>query len=153
MADIDVGAAAIHRGELPGANTTLILKENPANADGEITLVAIYVEYYLVDPIVAIFEKVNGNTFTARSHQAIATLEDGYHEIAVSLQIKEGDYIGYIADGWVSQDAFGEGLWYLAGDQTECVDAEFTFFADKTLSIYGTGSTVAVGRSRVLIVG
>jgi len=152
---ITIGTAATDRGSYTPSGMTFIATENPANADGVITLVALWVYLAIETPTIIIFEKVNGNTFTARSHQTVANLAEGYREVEVSLEVKTGDYIGiFFWNGRLDRDLSGDGYWYLSEDQTECENVEFTFQDDRTLSLYGTGEEVVVGgRSFGFIIG
>ena len=147
MAAIDVGAAAIDRVSSTLADYTFIAKENPANLSGKITTIAVYVyNATLVGAKVATFQETSSNVFTARASQTLPDTTVGYHEIVVDLDVEAGDYIGIFIPSDTSRldkDSTADGYWTLVGDQTACTDATFTFTAERSISLYGTGETPA----------
>lgn len=157
MAEIDIGVlVAEAQGQGWAATSTRINEANPANLSGKITEVKIWALSEIADFVVAVFEKVNGDTFTARASQALGTITPG--ELItkeVDLEVEAGDYIGCYGSGG-SMDgkaAGGVGMWYKVGDQTGCSATEFTHAADFDISLYGTGATAALGKSRGIIIG
>jgi transcription elongation factor Elf1 len=145
LESIDVGCAAIDRA-LSQTNRTLINKGNPANADGTIT----NVEYYLAagngNVKIAIFEKVDTIKFTTRDYVDLGTKEAGYHSDNVSLEVKEGDYLGiYSIKALDYSGSGGDGVWlYWSGtcDAIPCTNQTFDYLdTDGVCSVYGTGET------------
>ena len=141
---IDVGTEAINRPEYASSGYTFIVVENPANASGTITTVALYVLNAIANCEVGIFYNVSGTIFTSRSNAALPSyIAAGYSEHEVSLAVETGDYIGiYFSGGDLDRhDAGGNGAWYVSGDNIPCTDLEFTLSAGRTLSLYGTGES------------
>jgi len=137
---IDIGSPAIDRATYWGNNYTIILKENPANDGGTVTEVELFMNG-AATVTVAIFEKVNGDTFTARDSESLGSIPIGYSKHTVSLNVVAGDYIGlYMIGSGIKRDDFGDGMWYLTGDYTACVNQVFSSGADRTFSLYGTGN-------------
>lgn len=159
---IDIGSPATYRGALYSGDPdthTIIVKENPANASGEITTIEIHAfsGYTMTDVIVATFTQVAFkpiyDKFTARDHVHLADIPgdspfsqkttrtvdiDGN---PISLDVAEGDFIGiWFDDGGIRASPTGEvGQWWLPGDQTSCNELTFGFAEDMTISLCGTG--------------
>jgi len=137
---IDVGSSPIDRATYWGNNYTIILKENPANDSGKITQVEIFTNG-VATVIAALFEKVNGDTFTARDSESLGSCPAGYSSHVTDLDVVAGDYIGfYILGSGMKRDDFGDGMWYLTGDHTSCVSQVFSSGSNRTFSTYGTGN-------------
>lgn len=141
---IDIGTPAIDRGSfLATNNITFISVENPANLSGRITSIEIWAVVEMTGVKVATFEEVDTNTFTARDSQLIGTVSAGSKKtFDVDLDVQAGDYIGLCTTGGaIENDTSGSGTWNTSGDQTGCVEQVFSFNADRTMSLYGTGIT------------
>ena len=142
---IDIGSSAIDRGSfLATNNITFISVENPANLSGRITSIEIWAVLEMTGVKVATFEEVDTNTFTARDSYTIGTVAAGSKQtFDVDLDVQAGDYIGlYTTGGAIENDTSGSGTWNTSGDQTGCVGELFTFNADRTMSLYGTGAYI-----------
>ncbi|MBA7547789.1 hypothetical protein ES705_40225 [subsurface metagenome] len=59
-----------------------------------------------------------------------------------AFDINEGDYIGLFGDDIaIEQDTSGGvGWWYVTEDAVPCTNKLFTFLADRTISLYATGT-------------
>jgi hypothetical protein len=140
MSYVDIGSAAIDRAAGIAYNYTFIIKENPANVSGVITLVEIYVPagFTASNVKVATFTQISENHFTTRDTEDIGNITTGYTIHKVSLDVVTGDYIGiFFTAGSVSRDDSGTGYWYLLGDNIPCADTTFGFQANRTISLYG----------------
>ncbi|MBA7688219.1 hypothetical protein ES703_96698 [subsurface metagenome] len=145
MAAIDIGVKGSFA-DLFGTYYTQINQNNPANLSGKITTIDIYIGNDVTGLIVAIFEKVNGLTFTARCRAVIGDLAAGLHEgIEVDLDVVAGDYIGSkCATGNPrGNESAGVTMYIQAGDQTECVEELFTTQAHAELYLWGDGAEPA----------
>ncbi|GAH64799.1 unnamed protein product, partial [marine sediment metagenome] len=69
-------------------------------------------------------------------------LAAGVHtDVVVDLEVVTGDYIGIYVNSKLREcSSSGGGLWYLAGNQTECADAGFTHLSNRDPYIYGAGA-------------
>jgi len=153
--DIDIGSAAIDRGETLVSGYTLIEKNNPANASGIITSVEIWANATLINCEVATFYVESGNYLSTRDYEYIGSVTSGAKRtFTVDLDVEAGDYIGlYYSDGSLDGDAFGDGRWYIAADVIPCDNQVFSFIAGKTQSLYGTGVAIEVVRVNALFFG
>jgi len=147
---IDTGSAAIDTGSSQIGGTTWVLKDNPADGTGRITLIEIWADTDLTGVQIATFYVVSGNNLSTRDTQNIGNITGGSKQIVgVDLDIVEGDFIGIY---WTSIDEDIDcstsgypGLWHLIGDQIPCTNATFgTAYITWTLSFYGTGTTAAI---------
>ena len=130
------------------AEYTVLNRSIVATGSGTITEIDISVKVQVTGLIIAIFQEVSPNRFTARSSQAIGTLAPGIHnDVAVSLAVEAGDFIGcYYGAGELYSISVGyDDIMYVAGDETECVNIEFAALADDAIYLYGTGPEAAVG--------
>jgi len=139
---IDIGSPAIEQEGSVLKEFTHIGKENPANASGKINKIEIWAYENLFNTIVATFTQVAENVFTARDSQYIGTVISGSKQtFSVDLEVAEGDFIGiYFTSGKCMMHFAGVGRWALYGDQSSCSEATFNFTADRTISLYGTGT-------------
>ena len=159
MAVITVGPGAITRAVTWSSGSTLICKDNPANASGTITSVEIYPVINLANCVVGIFYTTNGNTLKCRSSVAIGTVTAGSKQTfdELSLTVETGDYIGiYYTAGNIFRDTSGfAGVWWKTGEYIDPNDeAEYSVSAGEAISLKGIGETPpAVGRSFGFIIG
>jgi len=120
-----------------------------ATGSGTITAVTFEVKTQTANLTIIIFEEVAALTYTARSYQVLGVKTAGLHsDVAVSLAVVTGDYIGYYysAGAMYVVSYGGAGSHLLAGDQKECVSAEFAVSdPDGRLYLYGTGAGESVG--------
>lgn len=145
---ITIGSPAEDKNRNTVADYTYIQKEDPADGTGTITSVEIYVETQTSGLIIAIFEQVDTNIFTARGHYDVGVATVGYHQYDVSLPVVIGDYIGFYTEGGKLEQTWDEGgnQWLTAGDETECVETEFGYnTSPRKISICGIGATAEAG--------
>ena len=145
--DIDIGTAAIGRTYTTDWQTTKIVVANPANASGKITSVEIYASDTMLSCKVATFYLVSGTTFSTRDWEEVGeVLEGAKRTFEVDIDVQEGDYIGIkFSGGALYSSNSGSGRWTLFGDEIPCTESVFSFTDNKTISLFGTGETVAVG--------
>ena len=149
---IDIGSVCIDRTGVTGGNFTLIDLANPADYTGKITNVAVWAQTSMASAKVATFYRPDATNFpekfTARDVSGnLGVVESGdIRNFAVNLDVFAGDFIGiYFTDGgdfieWATTG--GVGVYRLAGDQTACVNTTFTLYANRAMSLYGTGATL-----------
>ena len=143
---IDIGSPATTRGSTESGGKTMVVKDNPANASGTITSVEIYAGSSLGSCEVATFYVVSGNNLSTRDTHTIGSVTGGSKQtFEVDLDVEEGDYIGmYYAFGTLYRDTSGYvGRWHSSGDKIPCADLTFSYYANWTISLYGTGATTA----------
>ncbi len=154
MGAIDVGAEAINRSANWGGGSTIVAKDNPANADGVITSLEIWAFQELVNCEVAIFYVVSGDNLSTRSTALLDTVASGSKQTItkdsenndLALQVKVGDYIGlYTTSGDIELDATGGGgIWSLSDDRIPCINVTFgATFTTRIFSLKGIGATAA----------
>lgn len=151
---IDIGNPAIDRATSLLTDRTYIDRVNPANASGIINKVEIYVDTPGMFNIkIATFYVVDGNNLSTRDSEAVDDVGSaGYHSFDVNIDVEAGDYIGiYMKSGTLDRSTAGTGHWYLAGDQIPCSNVTFTPYSDDTMSLYGTGATIAVAKKKNVI--
>lgn len=141
--DIDIGSEAINR-DTYASSGTIIERGNPANASGKITSVEIYAYENLQNCQVATFYETDTNKFSTRDYETIGSVTKGSKQtFTVDLDVAAGDYLGiYYSGGAIEVDSFGDGFWYrLSVDHIPCTEQAFYFTSNKTMSLYGTGTT------------
>lgn len=143
---LDIGSPPIDRRYGTTSEHYYILKENPANIDGVITTIQLY----LVNPCFNLYiftaYEISPNHFTTRDLQIIGAVPAGYHEIPVSISAHIGDYIGWLdtpinAVWRFEADIFGIGYWYSVAPHPSIpfTNHPFVFAPDRTNSLHGTG--------------
>lgn len=155
MAVIYVGRPAIDRTSSGYADYTMVNQGLVANDSGIIDTVGIWSWSNLTSCKVIIFSQVDATHLTARSFASLAEVVSGAERIfkvdsagkPLSLNIVAGDLIGvYALTGLIRRATSGfDNVLYLAGDQSACSNKAFSAFSEDCISIYGTGTTVAVG--------
>ncbi len=137
---VDIGSEAVDRTNSIGDVHTLVDETNPANASGTITEVEIYKYSSYGNIKVGIFHQVAGNFLSTRSWVDLGTPPQGYSKHVVSLAVQEGDYIGICTgSGSIDFDYSGTGWWDIGSDQIPCTNVEFTYAANRAVSVKGTG--------------
>jgi hypothetical protein len=142
---IDMGSAAINRGENATSGHTFVDSANPANETGTITSVQLWFIDNATGVKVATFSK-SGSVITPRSVATIGNVTGGsVQTFVVSLAVESGDYIGAHWDtGWLERDTSGgAGILYFLSN-TDGTTAPWTpdsFFSGHAISIYATGDT------------
>jgi len=145
MSLIDIGSPPVFNPYVSSPGYTYIEKANPANDDGTITKVKVWVSLACTALEVGLFEQVSFNTFTTRSHTNLGAVAQGYSEHDVSLTVKTGYFIGFHdPTGKIARLGSGEGQWYYHADKIPCTAQLFTSRSNRTQSIYGEGSTPGV---------
>ena len=153
MAAIDIGAAATDRtGLISIGNNTSVGKENPANNDGTITAAEVWFASAAGtdDVWVGTFSE-SSNVLTCRDSESVGDVVSGSKQTytGLSIDVLTGDYFGThrksgTADVTIERDSYGDGYWNYSG---ECIDPSdsqtFVWTAARTISLYGTGATVA----------
>lgn len=143
---IDIGSPAIDRITQNG-RMTQIVKDNPANDTGAISIVEIYGKTDLSDCEVANFYTTDTNAFSTRDSETLGIIAGGSKQTVsgLDMDVETGDYIGIYFSGveeLIEGNTSGyDGFWYKGGDNIPCISAIFTFYANGTLSLYGTGAT------------
>ncbi len=144
---INIGDSVIDR---PTAwtyvNWTAIVKANPADASGIITVVEIWAVAGnpLVGCRVGTFYTTNGDTLKCRDSVVIGDVPAGSKQTfsGLSLAVEAGDYIGiFFTGGEVEREDTGQaGMWYVTSEQIDPGDeAVYTPVANYTISLGGTG--------------
>jgi hypothetical protein len=140
---IDIGSAAIDRSTYWTFGYTLVLKNNPANADGSINTIEIWAVTSLSNCEVATFS-ASGNNLTTRDSEALGSVTSGSKQefTGLDMDILTGDYLGaYYTAGQIERSndsAFG--LWYKNSDEIPCTGSTFSSSAVADASLYGIGS-------------
>lgn len=142
---IDIGTDAIDRdnsSSLP--DRTYVFKDNPANENGTLTSIEVWVDEDLANCIVGTFYITNGNTLKCRDSESIGSVASGSKQtFPVSIAVKIGDYIGiYATSGSIERDnTGGEGAWYVNGQYIDPDDETiYTHLNYYIFSLYGTGT-------------
>ena len=140
---IDIGAAAIDRGSDLAGSYTMVAAENPANASGTIDTVEVWLNAQCTSFDVAMFEQVSANTFTTRDTENEGTVAAGSKQTLITdLTVVTGDFIGWYGNGTgsIERDLVGTGYWVEVADYIPCTNQVITFYATRTISLYGTGT-------------
>ena len=145
---IDIGAGATDRTSEKFTGTYMVIV-NPADGTGKITSVEIYAVtgYNLTLVEVATFYVVSGNFLSTRDWEYIGNVTAGSKQtFVVDLDVVAGDYIGiyFASGGKIEADSTGTYM-SKAGDNIPCTNIDFGSSTAGTISLYGTGETVAVG--------
>lgn len=122
------------------AGYTVVAKDNPAEFTGTINKAEIWMNTATDDLRIGIFYVIEGNTLKCRDSESVGSVEIGYADFDVSLEVEPGDYIGYWSSTGLTDMAVDgvTGGWYFNGEG--CVtDAEIEYgFAGTYLwTIYG----------------
>lgn len=146
---IDIGTPAEDRASQGGSGSTLIAYDNPANLDGLITSINIWLNTNATAVVVGTFS-ANGSNFTCRSSQILIDVPAGNQTYSVSLTVKAGDYLGcYLASGSMEQTSgLGGGNFYIFSGSNKAVPgtvADYTLIT-RAISLYGTGLTTDISR-------
>ncbi len=147
---IDVGSPAIARAAGISGNSSIIDFANPANANGIITSLEIWVVDTFVGLKVGTFFLVSGTTYQCRDSVTIAnTITAGSKQTVsgLSLSIQVGDFIGFYKGTGeaIEKDNAGSGLGYVSGDQLTPGNQSVyntAFYPTGAISLYGTGTTL-----------
>jgi hypothetical protein len=140
---IDIGSAAINRQTYWTSGYTLVLKNNPANADGSIDTIEIWAVTSLSNCEVATFS-ASGDNLTTRDSEALGSVTSGSQQefTGLDMDVLAGDYLGaYYTAGQIERSndsAFG--LWYKNSDEIPCTGSTFSSSAIAEVSLYGTGT-------------
>jgi len=152
VGDIDIGSEAIERDSSFGAPSTLINKDNPANASGKITCVEIYASLTgdLENCEVATFYRLDPdnypNKFTTRDTYVIGAVTGGSKQTfdTIDLDVEKGDYLGItFTTGSIELSPTGSGysgVWYKGGDYIPCSNITFGIYSGATISLKATNA-------------
>ncbi|MBA7588133.1 hypothetical protein ES708_30183 [subsurface metagenome] len=145
---IDVGADPIDRSSSRFAGSTIIDKNNPANASGILHSIKIWAASTIAGLVVGTFYTTNGSILKCRDSELVGDVEAGAERTftELSIAVEEGDYIGcYFSTGDIELDAEGfEGIWRITKDHTTPGDEAFYMFApEQAMSLYGIGEAEA----------
>ena len=146
--DIDVGAAATHRGSTLGYGYTYISLDNAANDTGSLDTIEIYAYSNMNNGcIAATFYLYSGTTYITRDSQALGNITAGAARTisGLDISVSAGDFIGcyFPMSGIIREDDTGyAGVMYYATNRTTPGNsASYTLLAGDALSLYGTGET------------
>jgi len=152
--EINIGSPAINSND-NYTFSTRVDANNPANATGKITKVEIWANTQIAGCKVATFS-ASGNNLTTRDYETVdngngagVVLVGSKQTFVVDIDVEEGDYIGlWGSAGKIDVDSLtpATGTWYNVYDQIPCDNVGFTLVANKTISLYGTGGGVSLGR-------
>lgn len=144
MAAIDIGTLAIDRaGGAPSSDSTVVCIENPANDSGSITYVEIWL-FQTGNVEVATFIDEGSNVLSTRDSENLGSVSSGSKQTfsGLDMTVVTGDFLGFYSfSGRIVRDTFGSGYWNTDGDWIPCSSKGFGFNEDRTISLYGTGST------------
>jgi len=148
---IDVGPGATDKNSVGSGTYTIICKTNPANATGTIDHIEIYDTAVSSTHNVASFENISGEDFTARARATNLVTSVGLNTYNApgdftAFAITINDYIGIYGDQ-IERETDSELVWYLAGDQTQCVGATFTANYQMNYALYATGTEAGAAAS------
>ena len=143
---IDIGPEAIDRSTaLVAGNKTIICLDNPANANGTITDVEVWVQTTVTTMKIGIFSGGGGaGTYTPRSSVSLGEVVAGTKKSfsGLNLTVETGDYLGCYCDSGKHET---EGSGYMGivtytGDGTTGAQT-YTLSEGDVISIKGIGST------------
>lgn len=149
MAVIDIGAAAINRGSSVSWYCK-VGKENPADASGTITTIEIWMNSKLTaSTAVETVIDEGSNVLSTRDWVNIGVVPSGSKQTysGLDIDVETGDYlgVGYSGGGGslgsIERDLSGEGYWDGGTTNTPYSSTSMTWYADRTLSLYGEGET------------
>ncbi len=155
MAAIDVGAAALVRGDDGYNGWTALDLANPADGTGLITSFEVWVEAGGASNVkLGTMENTAGDNFTPRDYELIASIAGGSKqtESGLTCAVTLGDFAGwYCANESVRFDtAGGSGNYRISGDQWGAGDQDYgALQANRAISVYGIGTT-AVAHTKEL---
>ena len=149
--EIDIGSGAIDRITTVSLTSTMLDKTNPANADGSLDTL----EIWLSDAGTGVKEGTfygSGTSYTPRDYQTLGNVSAGSKQsfTGLSIDVETGDVLGVYGDsGQVERDGSGgSGLYYKSGDQFDAGTQTYAYWAAYPLSLYGTGETAVVDDHR-----
>lgn len=154
---IDIGSGATDRTSTIASGYTLLDKNNPANADGKITMFEFWFNTNASGVKVGTFYHETENILYSRDFEIIGNVASGSVQsfLGLDCDVKTDDHAAlYYSGGSLERDTTGGlGFFYLSGDFFDGLEHGFITGAGAFLSIYGTGSEsiVSVGRSYGLI--
>lgn len=142
---VDVGAAAIDRGDTGAGNATRIEGTNPANASGYLDTIEVWAAANIAGFEVATFVNITGNEFSTRDTHTIGNVTSGSKQTfsGLNIDIQTGDNIGcYFITGQIELSVSGVAYWYTNADDIPCTDVTFTSNPNRQMSLYGTGVSI-----------
>lgn len=153
---IDVGSACSARANYLGGQTTVIDRNNPANATGTIDSVCVYAysdPQQLNSPEFASFIDEGSNTFSTRGNVSVADQTSNPQTYTAPgdftvFDINNGDYIGLTFVSGIIEvtEGSGDGFWTtIVSDNIPASSVTFAFTDLREISIYATGTESGVG--------
>ena len=144
---IDVGAAAINRASVISYKNIVIFGvENPANADGTLDTVEVWVNSNAAQTTFGTLYLVSGTTYSSRDHEYVGAITAGSKQTisGLSIDVATGDKLGIneAATGnncYIERDLTGGGI-FSASTSFPVSSVSFTLVLDRTISLYGTGT-------------
>lgn len=149
---IDIGSAAIDRASSSGAGYTRVDQNNPANATGTLDTIEIWANADMAGLDVATFLVVSGDNLSTRDTELIGNVTAGSKQTfsGLSIDVTTGDYLGSTwTSGNLELTFSGVGAWYIVGDYVPCTNQAFSTIADRTYSMYGTGTEAGGGWANI----
>jgi len=141
---IDIGAAAINRAT-NSDDRPRIEGSNPANADGTIDTVKVWMAYGTTTFQACIQEHLGSNVFTTRDYEDIGSVTSGSEQTftGLSMDVVTGDYLGcdYQTGNIEADTSGGTGIWWdFTGTTIPCTNETFQWAAGTQYSLYGMGT-------------
>lgn len=125
-----------------GSPITIIDQNNPADRDGKISRIQIYVEDDLYGVEIGSFYSVNESlNYSCRDHTLLGNISAGYSDLyGIEITVNSGDYLGiYYTDGNMSVSTTGGGgIATYAGDGTSGT-VVYSNTSNYCLAIAGSG--------------
>jgi len=141
---IDIGAAAINRAT-NSDDRPRIEGSNPANADGTIDTVKVWMAYGTTTFQACIQEHLGSNVFTTRDYEDIGSVSSGSEQTftGLSMDVVTGDYLGcdYQTGNIEADTSGGTGIWWdYTGTTIPCTNETFQWVTGTQYSLYGMGT-------------
>lgn len=145
MTAIDIGPGAINRDHYFQIIVTCIDLANPANEDGSLDTIYIYM-YIAGQNVKCGTFYGSGSSWTSRDYQTLGSVASGSVQTfsGLDVAVEAGDIIGVYGSSGYIETAYkgGSGIIYCAGDQFGTgPQTYYVLDSDAALSLYGTGST------------
>lgn len=139
-ADITMGYSAINRSDTVSAAKTRVFKDFTAQKTGTIDTIKIYANSAISGLEVASFYG-SGGTLSTRDYETIGNVSSGYSSHSVSIDIQEGDYIGFYAtSGYWERDIADADVWGSYSDMIPCSNEAFSNWITSKISFYAEGT-------------
>ncbi|MFZ7134351.1 MAG: hypothetical protein ACOWWR_18550 [Eubacteriales bacterium] len=139
--DITMGYSAIVRSDEVVAFRTYVFKNFTANGTGTIDTIKVYAHSDIDGLEVASFYE-SGGTLSTRDYETIGDISSGYSSHSVSIDIQEGDYIGFHAINgyWENDSVITATAWGSNVDKIPCSNDSFSNYVNCKISFYAEGT-------------